>query len=137
MTASALTRPGERDRLTVKIGQIDWTFCFLVCLIAAMGGLMLYSIANASWQPWANSSKVCSTKARSSAWTSSTQRLPSRLASLQPSTRSAAGEAYLNDPSGSNSLDPCRRPVLRCRGDRRIPRVPVAGVVVLAGHITQ
>jgi rod shape determining protein RodA len=53
MTASALTRPGERDRLMVKIGQIDWTFCFLVCLIAAMGGLMLYSIANASWQPWA------------------------------------------------------------------------------------
>jgi rod shape determining protein RodA len=53
MTASALTRPGERDRLIVKIGQIDWTFCFLVCLIAAIGGLMLYSIANASWEPWA------------------------------------------------------------------------------------
>jgi rod shape determining protein RodA len=53
MTASALTRPGERDRLVVKIGEIDWTFCFLVCLIAAMGGLMLYSIANASWKPWA------------------------------------------------------------------------------------
>jgi rod shape determining protein RodA len=53
MTASALTRPGERDRLIVKIGQIDWTFCFLICLIAAMGGLMLYSVANASWQPWA------------------------------------------------------------------------------------
>ena len=53
MTASALTRPGERDRLVIKIGQIDWTFCFLVCLIAGMGGLMLYSIANASWEPWA------------------------------------------------------------------------------------
>lgn len=53
MTASALTRPGERDRLIVKIGQIDWTFCFLVCLIAGMGGMMLYSIANGSWQPWA------------------------------------------------------------------------------------
>jgi rod shape determining protein RodA len=53
MTASALTRPGERDRLVVKIGQIDWTFCFLVCLIAAAGGLMLYSVANASWKPWA------------------------------------------------------------------------------------
>src|SRR6267154_636402 len=50
-----------------------------------------------SGDAWANSSNVCSTKARSSAWTSSTQRLPSRLASLQPSTRSAAGEAYLND----------------------------------------
>ncbi len=53
MTASALTRPGERDRLIVKIGQIDWTFCFLICLIAGIGGLMLYSIANASWEPWA------------------------------------------------------------------------------------
>jgi rod shape determining protein RodA len=53
MTASALTRPGERDRLIVKIGEIDWTFCFLVCLIAGIGGLMLYSIANASWTPWA------------------------------------------------------------------------------------
>ena len=53
MTASALTRPGERDRLIVKIGQIDWVFCFLVCLIAGVGGMMLYSIANAHWEPWA------------------------------------------------------------------------------------
>ncbi len=53
MTASALTRPGERDRLIVKIGQIDWVFCFLVCLIAGIGGMMLYSIANAHWEPWA------------------------------------------------------------------------------------
>jgi rod shape determining protein RodA len=53
MTASALTRPGERDRLIVKIGQIDWVFCFLVCLIAGCGGMMLYSIANAHWEPWA------------------------------------------------------------------------------------
>ena len=53
MTASALTRPGERDRLSVKLGQIDWTFCFLVCLIAGVGGMMLYSIAPVSWQPWA------------------------------------------------------------------------------------
>jgi rod shape determining protein RodA len=53
MTSSALTRPGERDRLIVKIGHIDWTFCFLVCLIAGIGGMMLYSIANESWTPWA------------------------------------------------------------------------------------
>ncbi|HEY4029209.1 MAG TPA: rod shape-determining protein RodA [Caulobacteraceae bacterium] len=53
MTASALTRPGERDRLIVKIGQIDWVFCFLVCLIAGVGGMMLYSIANEHWEPWA------------------------------------------------------------------------------------
>ncbi|MGZ3273953.1 MAG: rod shape-determining protein RodA [Caulobacteraceae bacterium] len=53
MTASALTRPGERDRLIVKIGQIDWVFCFLVCAIAGIGGMMLFSIANAHWEPWA------------------------------------------------------------------------------------
>ena len=53
MTASALTRPGERDRLIVKIGQIDWVFCFLVCLIAGIGVMMLYSIANGHWDQWA------------------------------------------------------------------------------------
>jgi len=53
MTASALTRPGERDRLIVKIGQIDWVFCFLVCAIAGVGGMMLFSIANGHWEPWA------------------------------------------------------------------------------------
>jgi rod shape determining protein RodA len=53
MTASALTRPGERDRLVVKIGQIDWALTVVLCLIAAAGGLMLYSIAGSSWKPWA------------------------------------------------------------------------------------
>jgi rod shape determining protein RodA len=53
MTASALTRPGQRDRLVVKLGEIDWTFCALLCLIAGIGALMLYSIANGSWEPWA------------------------------------------------------------------------------------
>ena len=53
MTASALTRPGQRDRLIVKIGEIDWLFCALLCAIAGIGGLMLYSVANGSWEPWA------------------------------------------------------------------------------------
>lgn len=53
MTVSALTRPGERDRLIVKVGQIDWFFCFTLCLIAGAGGLMLFSIAGSSWEPWA------------------------------------------------------------------------------------
>ena len=51
MTASALTRPGERDRLVVKVGQIDWALTVVLCLIAAAGGLMLYSIAGSSWKP--------------------------------------------------------------------------------------
>ena len=32
-----------------------------------------------------------------------------------------------NDPSDSDSQDPCRRPAGRHRGDRRSPRLPVAG----------
>ena len=53
MTSSALTRPGQRDRLVVKLGEIDWLFCVLLSAIAGVGALMLYSIANGSWEPWA------------------------------------------------------------------------------------
>ncbi|OXE36543.1 MAG: rod shape-determining protein RodA [Phenylobacterium zucineum] len=53
MTVSALTRPGERDRLTVKFAEIDWLFCLVLCLIAGTGALMMFSIAGSSWQPWA------------------------------------------------------------------------------------
>ena len=53
MTASALTRPGERDRLIVKLGQIDWTFCAVLIAITGAGGAMLWSIAGGSWSPWA------------------------------------------------------------------------------------
>jgi rod shape determining protein RodA len=53
MSASALTRPGERDRWIVKFGDIDWMLCALLCLIAGTGGLMLYSIDGSKWLPWA------------------------------------------------------------------------------------
>jgi rod shape determining protein RodA len=53
MTASAITREGERDRLGVKLTQIDWTLCLLLAGIAGAGVLMLYSIAGGSWSPWA------------------------------------------------------------------------------------
>jgi rod shape determining protein RodA len=53
MTVSALTRPGERDRLIVKLGEIDWIFCLVLTLIAGAGGVMLFSIAGSSWTPWA------------------------------------------------------------------------------------
>ena len=53
MTASALTRPGERERLTVKLTQIDWRFTALLCVVAGVGGLMLYSVGKGSWTPWA------------------------------------------------------------------------------------
>lgn len=53
MTASALTRPGERDRLSSKIGEIDWRFIALICIVTSSGGAMLYSVAGGSWEPWA------------------------------------------------------------------------------------
>lgn len=53
MTASALTRPGERDRLIVKFSEIDWTFCLVLCLIAGAGALIMFSAAELSWTPWA------------------------------------------------------------------------------------
>src|SRR5258708_39816522 len=54
MTDSAITRPGERDRLAVKLGEIDWPLCAILAGIALVGTLMLYSIAGRSWNPWAD-----------------------------------------------------------------------------------
>ncbi|OYX56160.1 MAG: rod shape-determining protein RodA [Brevundimonas subvibrioides] len=53
MTSSALTRPGERERLSVKLTQIDWRLTALLCVIAGIGTAMLYSIAGGHWDPWA------------------------------------------------------------------------------------
>lgn len=55
MTLSGgLTRPGERDRPIIKFMEVDWTFCLALTLIAGVGALMLFSIAGASWEPWAD-----------------------------------------------------------------------------------
>jgi len=53
MTVSAISAPGERERLVVKLGQIDWTLCLLLTTITGIGAVMLYSIAGGSWSPWA------------------------------------------------------------------------------------
>jgi rod shape-determining protein RodA len=53
MTVSALTRPGERDRLIVKLAEVDWLFVLVLSLITGAGVLMLFSIAGSSWDPWA------------------------------------------------------------------------------------
>jgi rod shape determining protein RodA len=53
MTVSALTRPGERDRLIVKLSEVDWIFVLSLCLIAGAGAVMLFSVAGSSWSPWA------------------------------------------------------------------------------------
>lgn len=39
--------------LTEKLWQISWSFVFLIILLAGVGFAMLYSAANASWDPWA------------------------------------------------------------------------------------
>ena len=53
MTASALTRPGERDRLSTKVSELDWRLVGLLCVVAFVGTAMLYSIAGGEWRPWA------------------------------------------------------------------------------------
>jgi len=53
VTASALTRPGERERLSSKIKEIDWGLVLILCAIGAVGTMMLYSVAPLSWSPWA------------------------------------------------------------------------------------
>jgi len=53
VTSSALTRPGERDRLSTKIAEVDWRLVGLISLIALTGTAMLYSVAGSEWRPWA------------------------------------------------------------------------------------
>ncbi|MBX7249150.1 MAG: rod shape-determining protein RodA [Caulobacteraceae bacterium] len=53
MTSSALTRPGQRERLPVKFSEIDWRLAGLTCVIAGVGAMMLYSVAGGNWEPWA------------------------------------------------------------------------------------
>lgn len=53
MTSSALTRPGQRDRLIMKIPEIDWRLAFMLACIAGVGAMMLYSAGGQSWTPWA------------------------------------------------------------------------------------
>jgi len=54
VTASAITRPGERERLSTKVAEIDWRLGLLLAAIAGIGAMMLYSVAGSSWQPWAD-----------------------------------------------------------------------------------
>ena len=53
MTSSAISRPGQRERLTMKLPEIDWRLALALCLIAGVGTMMLYSTAPLSWKPWA------------------------------------------------------------------------------------
>ncbi len=54
MTSSALTRPGQRDRLSEKVTEIDWRLALVVCVITGLGAMILYSAAGNAWSPWAD-----------------------------------------------------------------------------------
>ena len=58
MSATALSRPGERTRVSSMFGQIDWNLVALLTAIAGVGVAMLYSAAGGSWKPWALSTAV-------------------------------------------------------------------------------
>ena len=53
MTATSISRPGERNRVGAKLAEIDWSLIGLLCLIAGTGAIMLYSVAGGSFTPWA------------------------------------------------------------------------------------
>jgi rod shape determining protein RodA len=54
VTVSALSRPGQRERVSVKISEIEWRLAALLAFIACVGAMMQYSIAGGSWEPWAD-----------------------------------------------------------------------------------
>ena len=58
MTSSALTRPGQRNRLSEKVSEIDWRLSLLLCVIAGLGAMILFSAAGNSWSPWADKQLV-------------------------------------------------------------------------------
>jgi rod shape determining protein RodA len=51
--SAAIARPGESSSLGGKIAQIDWRLVGLLCVIAGIGAVMLYSVGGLSWEPWA------------------------------------------------------------------------------------
>jgi rod shape determining protein RodA len=51
--AANLTRPGSEPGLLRKVLRLNWALILLVCAIASIGFLMLYSIAGGSLEPWA------------------------------------------------------------------------------------
>ena len=58
MTASALTRPGQRGRLTEKVAEIDWRLALVLVLIAGLSAMILFSSAGNQWSPWADKQMI-------------------------------------------------------------------------------
>ncbi len=53
MSVPTIVRHGEAESLSGRLARVDWRFCAVLTAIAAIGSLMLYSIAGQSWSPWA------------------------------------------------------------------------------------
>ena len=54
MTAATFGGSAGRTRSFGKLGEIDWGFTLLLCVIAGIGAMILYSAAGNRWTPWAN-----------------------------------------------------------------------------------
>jgi rod shape determining protein RodA len=48
-----LSLGGARTPLLDKLAQVRWTFVLLLCILGGIGGAMLYSAADGSFEPWA------------------------------------------------------------------------------------
>lgn len=54
MSSTALTRPGQRDRWSMKLPEIDWRLILILCAVCGIGCMTLYSAAGQNWNPWAD-----------------------------------------------------------------------------------
>ena len=58
MSATAISRPGERQRVSSMLPRIDWNLVVLLSAVSAIGVAMLYSAAGSAWKPWAFSTAI-------------------------------------------------------------------------------
>jgi len=53
MVQSALTQQGQRERYDNKLMEIDWGLVTLLCALASISIVILYSVGGMKWDPWA------------------------------------------------------------------------------------
>ena len=58
MSVTALSRPGERTRVSAMLPTVSWNLVLLLSAVAAIGVAMLFSAAGGSWKPWAFSTAI-------------------------------------------------------------------------------
>ncbi|MBE7218884.1 MAG: FtsW/RodA/SpoVE family cell cycle protein, partial [Caulobacteraceae bacterium] len=58
MSATAITRPGERTRVSTMLPAVSWNLVALLTMVSGIGIAMLFSAAGGSWKPWALSTAV-------------------------------------------------------------------------------